>query len=69
MRYRVIFQPRDELELQEAYRWISEESPGRAARWLNGIQEAIDSLETHPERCPLDWAHITDFYLLRRRFC
>jgi plasmid stabilization system protein ParE len=52
MSYRVIIQPRAQLELEEAYRWISERSPGRAARWLDGMQHAIDSLETHPTRCP-----------------
>src|SRR5262245_32999910 len=53
MNYRVIIQPRARLELEQAYRWISEHSPGRGARWLDGIQEAIDSLAIHPERCPL----------------
>jgi plasmid stabilization system protein ParE len=53
MKYRIVFQPRAETELVEAYRWMSAQSPARAARWLDGIQRAIDSLETHPTRCPL----------------
>jgi plasmid stabilization system protein ParE len=53
MTYRVIIEPPAEAELEEAYQWIARAAPQAAARWYNGLVEAIDSLESLPERCPL----------------
>ena len=53
MNYRVIIQPPARNEMEEAYRWIAERSPTRAAAWLNGLQRAINTLEAYPQRCPL----------------
>ncbi len=53
MTYRVVIEPPAEAELEEAYRWIAREAPQAAARWYNGLVEAINSLASLPERCPL----------------
>ena len=51
MKYKLIIQPSALADLDEAYRWIAERSPERAAGWFNGFVEALVSLETLPERC------------------
>src|SRR5947209_7512491 len=53
---RVILQPRAERDLQEAARWIRDQSRSAdtALRWLRGIRAKIDSLKTNPQRCPID---------------
>jgi hypothetical protein len=33
MTYRIIIQPRAEAELEEAYLWVQQQAPRRAARW------------------------------------
>jgi plasmid stabilization system protein ParE len=53
MTYAVVIQPRANAEAEEAYQWIAEQSPERAANWFNGLREAIDSLKTFPHRCSL----------------
>lgn len=42
-----------ETEAEAAYLWIQQDSPSDAARWWNGLVNAILSLETFPNRCPL----------------
>jgi plasmid stabilization system protein ParE len=51
MAYRVEIAPLALANLEEAYRFIKKESPDRAAKWLDGITQAILSLETLPTRC------------------
>ena len=51
MKYKLIIQPSALADLEEAYRWIAERSPTRAAGWFNHFVEALESLETDPERC------------------
>jgi plasmid stabilization system protein ParE len=51
--YRVITQPRAEAAAREAYLWLHEQSPAAAIRWYRGLREAIESLESLPQRCPL----------------
>jgi plasmid stabilization system protein ParE len=53
MRYRVLIQPPAGMDLDEAYRWIACESPGRATSWFNGVLRAIQSLSRFPRRCPV----------------
>jgi plasmid stabilization system protein ParE len=48
--YRLIIQPPAFEDLDEAYQWIKERSPGAAARWFNGFVDALNSLRTSPER-------------------
>lgn len=44
--------PSAEAELEAAYLWIAERNPEAAAKWYNGLLDAILTLETLPERCP-----------------
>ena len=53
MNYQVITEPQAEAGIHEAFRWIAEDSPTNAFRWEQGLEAAVDSLETFPERCPL----------------
>lgn len=53
MTYRVVFTPTARADALEAFRWFAERSPSAAARWLNGLQKAIASLSTLPERHPI----------------
>jgi plasmid stabilization system protein ParE len=53
MTYRVIIQPTAEAELEAAYRRIRDHAPAAAARWFNGMVEAINTLQDFPARCPL----------------
>jgi plasmid stabilization system protein ParE len=53
MTYRIVIQPAAQVAMEEAFRWVQERAPARAARWYNGLVEAINSLATFPERCPL----------------
>jgi plasmid stabilization system protein ParE len=36
-----------------AYQWIADQAPDAAAKWLDGLLDAITSLETLPKRCPI----------------
>ena len=55
MKYRVRTTPRAESDAVAIYSWIAEHEgqPDNASRWLDGLQEAIESLSTQPRRCPL----------------
>lgn len=46
-------QPPASAEMEEAFRWIADQAPASAVKWFNGLQVAIQSLESFPERCPL----------------
>lgn len=50
-RYTVIIQPEAEVDLRDAFAHIQSESPGHAAAWLAGLYDAVESLETMPNRC------------------
>lgn len=55
MTYRVRTARRAEEDAEKMYWWIAEHEgqPLNALRWLDGLQDAIDSLREHPLRCPL----------------
>lgn len=55
MRYLVVITEAVERTILEQARFIAVEceSPRNAARWLDSILGAIDSLERFPRRCPL----------------
>jgi plasmid stabilization system protein ParE len=54
MSYRVVVLPKALAEIEQAYRWFSEEaSLSYAGKWLDGITQAIESLDTFPERCAI----------------
>ena len=45
--------PTAEAELEAACQWISERASEAAVKWFSGILDAVITLETFPERCPL----------------
>jgi plasmid stabilization system protein ParE len=51
MVYRVEIAKSAEIELQELYLWVVERAPGQGAAWFNGLEDAILSLEQHPQQC------------------
>ena len=51
MKYRVRLQRLATHDLDEAYCWAARHAPQAAARWLERFQSALQSLDTHPERC------------------
>jgi plasmid stabilization system protein ParE len=50
---RVIILPPAERDIEKAYRWLSQRDAFAAIRWYNRLLDAILSLETFPERCPI----------------
>ena len=52
MAYRVEIARRAEADLEELYLWVIERAPQQGARWFNGLEQAILSLDQHPKRCP-----------------
>ena len=53
MNYRVVILAAAEREMEEAFLWIAQATPVRAGAWLRRLRAAIDTLRTHPRRCPL----------------
>ena len=49
----------DEVDasIRRSFSYIYERSPQNAINWLRGLYQAIDTLETMPERCPLIREH------------
>jgi plasmid stabilization system protein ParE len=40
-------------EIDQALGWLTQRSPGAAARWHRQLLEAISTLKANPNRCPL----------------
>ena len=53
MTYRIVLHPKAEAELEEAYRFIFDDSPENAARWRRSLLKKAKTLKSFPERCPL----------------
>jgi plasmid stabilization system protein ParE len=53
MKYRVEYTARAEQGLLDAYRWLAEEAPLNAARWLGGLEAAVEGLANFPRRCAM----------------
>lgn len=54
MTYRVIIEPTAERGIRESVQWITAQaSPAVAAAWFNGLIRKVDTLRSHPGRCPL----------------
>jgi plasmid stabilization system protein ParE len=53
MAYRVELTNRARRDLGDLYWRIHAEDSPAAARWFNGLEEAVYSLETLPRRCPI----------------
>jgi plasmid stabilization system protein ParE len=53
MAYRVEIARRAEADLEDLYLWVVERAPQQGARWFNGLERAVLSLDQHPKRCPV----------------
>ena len=53
MAYRVKIMPRAQRDLSDIYDWICAESSGPALIWYHRLKNAIRSLESTPNRCPV----------------
>ena len=53
MTYQVVLTDRAARDLDEAYRWFAERAPEAAVDWYNGFLDALNSLVSNPERCPV----------------
>jgi plasmid stabilization system protein ParE len=53
MTHPVIVLPGAESDIADAVAWMAEHSPVAAARWLEGIRQAISTLSEMPSRCPV----------------
>ncbi len=49
--FKVVVTPEAQTGIRLSFRYIHERSPQNAARWLQGLYGAIDSLERFPDRC------------------
>ena len=53
MAYRVEIARHAEAELEELYLWVVAQAPQQGAKWFNGLERAVLSLDAHPKRCPV----------------
>jgi plasmid stabilization system protein ParE len=51
--HRVILTENAKANLRHYYLRAADNAPETAARWLNRFHEALQTLSTRPERCPL----------------
>jgi plasmid stabilization system protein ParE len=51
MAYRVEIARNAEADLEELYRWVVARAPQQGAKWFNGLEHAVLSLDRHPKRC------------------
>ncbi len=47
MAYRVEIARHAEADLEELYLWVVERAPHQGARWFNGLERAVLSLDQH----------------------
>ncbi len=52
MRFDVVIHPSAATELEEAYRWIANESEVNANQWYNNLLRKMETLTQTPNRCP-----------------
>lgn len=52
MAYRVELTARARRDLAAIYEWIDAAESAAAARWFNGLEEAVYALASFPRRCP-----------------
>jgi len=53
MGYRVEIARTAEAELEELCLWVTARAPQQGAKWFNGLEQAVLSLDEHPTRCPV----------------
>lgn len=52
-RFQVVLQPEAIEGMESAYHFIEAQSPNAADKWLTGLIEAVESLASFPNRCPV----------------
>ncbi len=52
MKFDVVLHPSAAAELEEAYRWIAQESQSSADLWYNHLLKKMKTLQGTPNRCP-----------------
>jgi plasmid stabilization system protein ParE len=52
MDYKIVVLPQAEVDIAQAFTYISKHSPEAAARWYQKVKSAIASLHQMPARCP-----------------
>jgi plasmid stabilization system protein ParE len=53
MAYRVEIARNAEAELEELYLWVVARATQQGAKWFNGLERAVLSLDQYPKRCPV----------------
>jgi plasmid stabilization system protein ParE len=53
MTYDIFISRQAEVEIADAYGWLAQQTALHAPRWHDGLLDAILTLETSPERCPV----------------
>ena len=53
MNYRVVITANAKSNLREYYERAAKHAPETAANWLNRFHDALQTLASNPERCPL----------------
>lgn len=53
MAYRVEIARSAEADLEELYLWVVARAPHQGAKWFNGLERAVLSLDELPKRCPV----------------
>jgi plasmid stabilization system protein ParE len=53
MSYFVVLTPRAKHNLRTIHQYIYKHAPHAADDWLDRAERAVNSLDHHPERCPL----------------
>jgi plasmid stabilization system protein ParE len=53
MAYRVEIARSAAAKLEELYLWVVARAPLQGAKWFNGLEHAVLSLDQHPKRCPV----------------
>jgi plasmid stabilization system protein ParE len=53
MSYLAVLTPRAKHDLRTIHSYIFKQAPHAADDWLDRAEPAVDSLDRHPERCPL----------------
>ncbi len=52
-KYQVIVTPEAEAGILAAFRYIHDDSPRNAGKWLRALDSKISTLERFPGRCPI----------------
>ena len=53
MAYTVKIMPRAQADMDRLCGWVSARSPLHGLEWFEGLVEAVESLQEHPNRCAL----------------